>query len=216
MHRRAIVNETGEVLKKMGLCKIGQIASVPMRDLERLMKDTGARLWRLSQGIDDRPVEPSEGCKSIGHEITFEKDTADFDQIHAALLELTEKTARRMRIENVRARTVTVKFRKDDFSTFTRQATLGEMVDTVEKIFPVALKLLKGLLREGHCVRLVGVSVNNLQLNSDPDSGVQLDLFNQSSRKERKLAEVVDDISRRFGSRVITRATLIPKSRRHG
>jgi nucleotidyltransferase/DNA polymerase involved in DNA repair len=201
--------KTGEVLKKMGLQKIGQIAAVPLCDLERLLGETGARLWRLSQGIDDRPVEHAEGRKSIGHEITFEKDTADFDLIHAALLELTEKTARRMRVEKVRARTVAVKFRKEDFSTFTRQTTLGEPADTVEKIFPAALNLMKGLFRKGGRVRLIGVSVSNLQADSAPGSGAQRNLFSQTSPKEKKLAEAVDDISRRFGGSAITRATLI-------
>ena len=116
-----------------------------------------------------------------------------------------------MRIEKVRARTVMVKFRKEDFSTFTRQATLGETVDTVEKIFPVALKLLKELFRKGARVRLIGVHASNLQTSSASGSGVQLDLFNQISRKEQKLAKAVDDISRRFGGQAITRATLILK-----
>ena len=202
--------KTGEILKKIGLQKIGQIAAVPQRDLERLLGDAGARLWRLSHGIDDRPVEQTEGRKSIGHEITFEKDTADFAVIHAALLELTEKTARRMRLEKARGRTVTVKFRKEDFSTFTRRTTLGETVDTVEKIFPVALELMKKLFREGTRVRLIGVSVSNFQTNAD-GGGVQLDLFRPDSGKEQKLAEAVDDIARRFGGRAITRATLISK-----
>jgi DNA polymerase-4 len=203
--------KTGEILKKIGLQTIGRIADVPQRDLERLLGDTGAHLWRLSQGIDDRPVEPAEGRKSIGHEMTFEKDTADFKLIYAALLELTEKTARRMRIEKARARTVTVKFRKEDFSTFTRQTTLAETVDTVEKIFPVALELMKKLFGGGTRVRLIGVSLSNFQTNSAADGRVQLDLFRPVSRKEQKLAEAVDDIARRFGGRAITRATLISK-----
>jgi nucleotidyltransferase/DNA polymerase involved in DNA repair len=205
--------KTGEILKKMGLRQIGQIAAVPPRDLEMLLGDTGARLSRLSQGIDDRPVEPAEGRKSIGHEITFEEDTSDFDKIHAALLELTEKTARRMRLEKVRGGTVSVKFRREDFSTFTRQKKLGETVDTVEKIFPVALELIKGLFNEGakgERVRLIGVYASGLQPDSAPVHSAQLDLFEKTPRKERKLAEAVDDISRRFGGRAITRATLIP------
>jgi len=201
--------KTGEVLKKIGLQNIGQIPAVAPHDLERLLGETGLRLWRLSQGIDDRPVEPAEGRKSIGHEITFEKDTADFDLIHASLLALTEKTARRMRLEKTRGRTVTVKFRKEDFSTFTRRTTIGETVDTVEKIFPVALDLMKGLFQKGARVRLIGVSVSNLQVDSTSRDDAQLDLFRQSSHKEQKLAEAVDDIARRFGDRSITRATLV-------
>jgi len=198
--------KTELALKKMGIQTIGQIAAVPLRDLERSMGDAGAQLWRLSQGIDDRPVEAAWERKSIGHEITFEKDTADFDLIRAALLELTEKTVRRMRLEKVRARTVMVKFREQDFSTFTRQTTLGETADTSEKIFPVALNLMKGLFRKGVYVRLIGVAASNLQ---NAGNGAQLELFRHTSQKERKLAEAVDDIARRFGGQAITRATLI-------
>ena len=199
--------KTEQALKKIGIQTIGQIANVPLRDLERILGDTGSQLWRLSQGIDDRPVETTWERKSIGHEITFENDTADFETIRAALLELAEKTARRMRLEKVRARTVTVKFREEDFSTFTRRKTLAEAVDTAEKIFPVALDLMKGLFRKGVCVRLVGVAASNLLTNSG--NGAQLDLFRRDSQKEQKLSEAVDDIARRFGDRSITRAALI-------
>ena len=198
--------KTEQMLKKMGIQTIGQIAAVPLRDLERIMGDAGAQLWRLSQGIDDRPIDTLWERKSIGHEITFENDTADFIQIRAALLEMTEKTVRRMRLEKVRARTVAVKFREEDFSTFTRRKTLGEAVDTSEKIFPVALNLMKGLFREGVRVRLIGVAASNLQ---NADSGAQLELFKQTTQKEQKLAEAVDDIARRFGDQAITRAALI-------
>jgi DNA polymerase-4 len=203
--------KTEQALKKMGIQTIGQIADVPSHDLERILGDTGAQLWRLSQGIDDRPVETAWERKSIGHETTFEKDTADFEVIRAALLELTEKTARRMRLEKVRARTVAVKFREEDFSTFTRRTTLGEAVDTSEKIFPVALDLMKGLFRKGVRVRLIGVAASNLQANAGNNG--QLELFRQTSQKEQKLAKTVDDIARRFGDRAITRAALISPKR---
>ena len=203
--------KTEAVLKKIGLRTVGQIAAMPMRDLERLLGESGVQLWRLAQGIDDRPVQAVVGCKSIGHEITFEKDTADFTLLHATLLGLTEKTVRRMRLEGVRGRTVTVKLREEDFSTFTRRMTLDEAVDVSGKIFPVALKLMQGLLRKGKRVRLIGISMSNLETAGAPTTGAQLDLFSQPSPKDRKLAAAIDDISRRFGAHTITRATLIPK-----
>jgi len=201
--------KTEQALKKIGIQTIGQIADVPLRDLERILGDTGSQLWRLSQGIDDRPVETIYERKSIGHEMTFENDTADFDLIRAALLEMTEKTSRRMRLEKVRARTVTVKLRYEDFSTLTRRTTFGEAIDTSESIFPVALDLIKGLFQKGMRVRLIGVAASNLLTNSG--NGAQLDLFRQISQKEQKLAKAVDDVARRFGGQAITRATLIPK-----
>jgi len=200
--------KTEASLKRIGLERIGQIADMPLKKLSSLLGDTGAHLWQLAQGIDDRPVISEEGQKSIGHENTFEKDTADFALLHATLLALTEKVAHRLRMEEVRARTVVVKFRESDFSTFTRRTTLNEPADTSEQIFPAALKLLKGLVRDGVYVRLIGVSAGNLETKTGGD---QLQLFNQDSPKDRKLATAIDAISHRFGGRAITRATLIEK-----
>jgi len=170
----------------------------------------GVHLWHLAQGLDDRPVLPEEGYKSIGHEITFEQDTADLEVLHKALLDLTEKVAQRLRMNEARARTIAVKFREADFSTFTRRISLTSSVDTAEKIFPLARKLLKSLVRNGVSVRLIGVYAGNLETETD---GKQMSLFNQVSQKDQKLAEAVDDITQRFGGSAITRAALVPKKR---
>jgi DNA polymerase-4 len=198
--------KTEACLKKIGLERIGQIAAMPVKDLVAQLGDHGAHLSQLAQGMDDRPVVAEEGCKSIGHEFTFEHDTADFNLLHSTLLDLSGKVAHRLRMQGMSARTVAIKFRESDFSTFTRRVTLGEPVDTSEKIFPAALKLMKNLIREDVRVRLIGVSASNLETNAGKS---QMSLFNQASPKDRKLAAAMDDIAQRFGSHSITRATLI-------
>jgi DNA polymerase-4 len=184
------------------------MAEMPHSDLVARLGKSGAHLWQLAQGIDDRPVLADEGFKSIGHEFTFERDTGDAALLAATLLELTEKVAHRLRAQGARARTIAIKFREADFSTFTRRATLSAPVDTAEKIYPVALKLLKSLRREGVLVRLIGVHAGNLELQA---GGKQEFLFNQTTQKDRKLANALDDITQRFGNHAITRATLVTK-----
>ena len=200
--------KTETSLKRIGLERIGQIAAMPVKVLVAQLGDHGVHLSQLAQGIDDRPVVAAEGCKSIGHEFTFDQDTADFNLLHSTLLDLCGKVAYRLRMEGLSARTVAIKFRESDFSTFTRRVTLGEPVDTSEKIFPEALKLLKNLFREGVGVRLIGVSTSNLEAKAGKS---QMSLFNQPSPKDRKLAAAMDDITQRFGNRAITRATLVKK-----
>ena len=170
------------------------------------MGKSGAHLWQLAQGIDDRPVIPEEGFKSIGHEITFEKDTSDLQLLDATLLELTEKVAHRLRMQGARARTIALKFREADFSTFTRRTTLSDPVDTTEKIFPAAQKLMKSLIRKGVLVRLIGVYAGNLETGA---GGRQMLLLDQVPQKDRKLAAAMDDITERFGDQAITRAALV-------
>jgi len=193
-------------LKSMGLDRIGQLADMEFSELSSRLGKIGSHLWQLSRGIDDRDVVPEDGFKSIGHEITFESDTADQALLDRMLLDLSERVARRLRAQGARARTVAMKFREADFSTFTRRITLNESVDTSEKIYPVARKLMKSLMHEGILVRLIGVYASNLEFGTEAK---QMSLFEPASQKDRKLAAALDDIAQRFGDRAITRATLV-------
>jgi DNA polymerase IV len=202
--------KTEAALKKIGLERIGQIAALPHSEMMNKMGKSGAHLWQLANGIDDRPVESGEGCKSIGHEITFDTDTGDWAVLERTLLDLTEKVAQRLRSNGVRSRTIAIKFRESDFSTSTRRITLNDPMDTSEKIFPAALKLLGNLFREGSLVRLIGVYASNLEAGLGEK---QMSLFGQAPAKDRKLAAALDDISRRFGGQAITRAALVSKKK---
>jgi DNA polymerase-4 len=200
--------KTGEHLKKIGLERIGQIARMPQSALISCLGRSGAHLWQLAGGIDDRPVLPGEGFKSISHEITFESDTADAALIHRTLLALTEKAAHRLRANGVRARTITVKLREADFSTYTRRISLNAPADTAEQIFPVAAELIKSMVRPDALIRLIGVYAGNLE---ETAGAGQMPLFRAAAQKDRKLAAAMDDIAERFGDRAVTRAALVPK-----
>ncbi len=193
-------------LKGLGFERIGQLAALPRGDLARRLGKTGEHLWELANGLDDRWVSPEEGYKSIGHETTFERDTSDIDLLHDTLLELSEKVAHRLRLHRAQARTIAVKFREADFTTCTRRKTLNAPADTSEKIFPIAWKLLRPLVRKGILVRLIGVYATSLAAERTG----QLPLFEPGAANDRRLASALDSITRRYGNRAITRAALIP------
>ena len=198
--------KTEAMLAGMGVQRVGEIAAFDRAVLIQRFGKGGDHLWQLAHGIDDRPVLPEEGYKSIGHETTFERDTSDIQLLHDTLLELTEKMTRRLRANGARGRTITVKLREADFSTVTRRETLPKAYDTTEKVFPVAWKLLQLLLRPGRLVRLIGVTASNLA--SGEEEG-QLELFAPAPGKERSLAKALDSIARRYGDDAITRAALV-------
>lgn len=198
--------KTEAYLRKSGIERIGQLADMPHRDLAARLGKSGAHLWQLAQGIDDRPVVPEEGYKSIGHEITFERDTADVNLVNRTLLDLAERVAKRLRHHKAQARTVAIKFRKKDFSTYTRRITLNKPVDTAEKIFPIAQKLMQSLTNGEDLVRLIGIYACNLETAIGRK---QLSLFDREPQKDQKLAAALDDIIHRFGERAVTRAVLV-------
>jgi nucleotidyltransferase/DNA polymerase involved in DNA repair len=202
--------KTEALLLEQGISRIGHLLEIGSDELtRRIGPGHTEHLCQLARGIDDRPVSPEEGYKSIGHETTFEVDTIDPKFLHDTVLALSERVAQRLRSNLVRARTITLKFREADFSTYTRRVTLGDAVDTADRIFPVAQRLLQSLVRERVAVRLVGVYGSNLVSEKEG----QLGLFASKRSKDRELAAAVDDISRRFGDGAITRAALVPRKK---
>jgi len=198
--------KTESYLKSLGLDRIGQLAELPANNCVARMGSAGRQLLQLARGQDDRSVVPEEGIQSIGHELTFDRDTTDRELIKKTLLDLTERVTQRLRKNRVFARTIAIKFREADFTTRSRRTTLDHPADTTEVIYPVASRLMAPLVREGVAVRLIGVYAGSLQMQ---DSAKQISLFDSSAGKDRQLAEAMDAIVRRFGNNSIKRAALV-------
>ena len=102
---------------------------------------------------------------------------------------------------------MTVKIRRDDFRTYTRQQALEPPTQDTAVVAATAQRLLLGWLRTqpDAAVRLLGVGVGDLQ------SLRQADLFSTAPPKESRLDCTIDGIRDRFGSGVLTRASLLPR-----
>ena len=160
-------------LLALGVTTVGELAAVPPDALERYLGTAAGRhLSELARGIDDRPVEPEQEAKSIGHEETFTSDLWDQDDLHRRLHRMVDASATALRKAERGARTVTVKLRFGDFTQITRSHTLDGPVDATPAIAAVAGALLDGVdVTKG--VRLLGVSLSGL---ADPGAGTQLRL----------------------------------------
>jgi nucleotidyltransferase/DNA polymerase involved in DNA repair len=133
-----------EVLARLGVATIGDLARLDPSRLEHRLGTHGHDLLRLAQGIDDRPVVADrEAAKSIGHETTFDVDTADLPRLRQTVLDLSDSVAARLRAHGVRGRTVTLKYRDEDFATITRAETMPTPTDAGNRIFEVAWRLFE-------------------------------------------------------------------------
>ncbi len=193
---------TAAVLAEYGVRTIGDLAALPADLVIRRFGKHGASLIERARGIDADPVHDGDPAKSVGHEHTFEVDTADRETLERTLLAMADGVAGRLRSAGVRAGTVTVKIRDTSFRTITRQRTLSEPTDMTEPIFRVALELARPEFR-GIRVRLLGVSASNLGERE------QLSMFSEDEPKRRRAIEAADAVRRRFGGDSMTRARLI-------
>jgi len=122
------------------------------------------------------------------------------------LLGLVDRVTRRMRAAHRIGRTVTLRFRFDDFTRATRSFTLDEPTAETQEILDVARGLLAAEARliERRGLTLVGVAVSNLT----DDTPVQLPLpFERRGELELDLA--IDEIRTRFGLDAVKRAVLL-------
>jgi DNA polymerase-4 len=195
--------KTGAVLAEHGVATIGDLAGLDPAALGRgLGSHASTLVWRAHGHDADRVVGEGEPAKSIGHEHTFDQDTADAELIERTLLAMADGVAGRLRSSNALAATVTVKVRDSAFRTVTRQRTLPRPTDLTEPIFEAALTLARPEVR-GKRIRLVGVTASGLQ------RGAQLGLFEAEADRRHRLAEASDTLRRRFGQRAVTRARLL-------
>jgi DNA polymerase-4 len=198
--------KTVEVLARMGIRTVADVAATPPASLKKSLGASGEHVYRLSWGIDPRPVTPVRLEKSIGAEETFAVDTADDVLLHRELLRLSHRTAERLRSAGMVARTISLKLRYADFSTITRSRTVHAPVDSAQLIYAVTVQLLESLGTRPMTVRLVGVRAE--QLEDAAHTSLQLSLDRRDDNW-RAAEQVLDRVARKFGSKSVLPARLL-------
>jgi DNA polymerase-4 len=211
-----------EKLFGVGQKSLPGVHAAGIRTFGDLRRANEATLWRAfgkhgktmrdrAAGIDDRAVEPEREEKSISAEETFATDLRGAALLTVQLLHLADRTAARLRAHELTAGRVSVKIRRADFTTYTRQRAVAPPTQDTAVIAAAARRLLEGWLAEqpNAAVRLLGVGVGDLQILH------QADLFAPASAappKGSRLDTAIDDIRDRFGTSMLTRASLLPPS----
>jgi DNA polymerase-4 len=199
---------TEEVLKGMGVLKVGQLAVFPVEKIEKRLGKFGLELIALARGEDDRPVSPESEAKSISQEETFTPDLEHLEQMKKVLLEQAEQVGWELRKQKLRGSTITVKVRYPDFTLATRSQTLSSPTDQGIEIYRTALKLLSRTEALRRRARLLGVGISHLIHRDAPE---QYLLFDSGGQKAERSIQAMDRIWERFGPRAIKRASLLDK-----
>ena len=196
-----------ESLLRLGVHTIGDLARTGTAALERRLGTHAGFLQELARGLDDRPVAAAaEAARSIGHEHTIDVDTADRETLRRTLLEISDAVARRVREHDMKARTITLKYRDERFNTVTRAHTVAEATDSGDAFFAVAWRLFEGV-HGARRVRLLGIYASGFGPS-------QMALFTPGASVERdRMRDAVDE---RFGEGALTRASLLPRPASRG
>jgi len=194
-------------LHDRGIRRIADLRKQSRTDLEGLFGRTGSQLFRLARGEDDRPVIPELRAKSIGAEETFAADLSSPVELGRQLLALVERAGGRLRRKRLCCGQMMVKVKFANFRSLTRSITLSQPTDRSEVLWSQAQELLARTDAAAVPVRLLGVSLGQLQPADQVD---QADLFNVAEvERQRALDQAVDSLRERFGSAGVQRASLL-------
>lgn len=177
-------------------CRIGELRKLSFSQLERAFGKVGGKLYNLCRGIDRSPVITEKEIKSISSETTFPYDISKREVLERTLYQLSAKVAKRLRNEDLWARSIQIKVRFSNFTTITRSRTYEETTNFVESVWRRAKELLeKKVNLSSRKIRLIGVAAFNLTDKK------QMELVPQD--KLEKLEKVTEEIEKKFGPRGI-------------
>lgn len=202
----------GKVMEKslhdLGISTVGDLSKLDAAFLEECFGKWGLALSGKAQGLDaggwfDEEIGAATDPKSISHEHTFSRDTADLDQLQSTLARLCEMVGRRLREHRLYARTVQLKLRYADFSTITRAHSLARPTQLDNEIHDEVLALFRKNWRPGAAVRLLGVHASSLD-KAEP----QLEFLELGdSHKWQQVLSAADRLRDKFGETVVSLAS---------
>ncbi len=201
----------GERVEAAGLATLGQLRAASDAVLWPIFGRDSQRMRERAAGIDERPVLAEWDEKSISAEETFDADMGDPAWLRGEVLRLADRAGARMRAQSLAAGCVTVKIRRGDFVTFTRQRRFEPATTDSRTLAKIAADLLAAWLAEqsGAKLRLLGVGLSHLH------AADQMDLFATAagSPAATPLDATVDRIRERFGNLAVRRGSNLPEAR---
>ncbi len=158
---------TAEKMNKMNIFTGLDLRQYDENFLTKHFGKAGKYYYNIARAIDHRPVNTERIRKSVGSENTFWRDLETRVELEAGLKPIIEDVWKYCERTQVYGRTVHLKVKFKDFQIITRsRTTLSPIVDSTffEKI---SYDLLEQLYPIPKGVRLLGISLSNLELGDD-------------------------------------------------
>ncbi len=154
---------TAERMHKMGIRNGADLKKLNEIEIAQRFGKAGRHYFKIVRAEDDRAVIPNRVRKSIGAERTFSEDIASTEEMKSRLVSIAEIVFAHLQKNDNFGRTVTLKVKTPAFKIISRSKTFGGEVRTLDALRDAAFDLLDGSREEFEAVRLLGISVSNLE-----------------------------------------------------
>lgn len=164
----------------------------------RLLGKHGHWLAQLSQGIDNRKVEPysPQNTKSISRELTFQEDVTNEVLLKDVLFLLSLCVENRANRYELYGKGVTLKLTFSDMKNITRSKIVPSCESAIE-IYNEAVQLFD--LVHKRPIRLIGVGIYNLSAEYEKQLSFDDYLTDTESVNRARLKEKFIELNKRYG-----------------
>jgi DNA polymerase-4 len=155
--------KTAEKLYKMNIGVVEDLYKLSKREIIFILGENyGLEIYNKIRGIDCRKIKTKYERKSIGVERTLRENLSDRNKIWSKLEECTIEVEEILKKKNLSAKTITIKYKYEDFENQTRSRTLPCGLAEEKEILNAVKRIFEQINFEKR-VRLLGVSVSNLE-----------------------------------------------------
>lgn len=200
-----------EVLKKLEIRTIGDLANTNPSILELHLKSHGKMLWNFANGIDASKVQAEETkAKGIGNSTTISHDVTTSQEAEKVFLMLAESVGGRLRKSGKKAGMLSVEIKYFNFQKVSHQKQLFKPTNSDQIIYENACELFHELWNK-EPIRLLGIRTSKLIDETEPE---QLSIFDiqiekPKDEKHKKLDKALDEIKRKFGEDAVKRGVFL-------
>lgn len=204
-----------EVLHKLEIRTIGELAKADPYLLELHLKSHGRTLWEFANGKGgSKVIREHVENKGIGNSTTLSKDVMTEERAKEVLLMLAETVGGRLRKEQQKANMVSVEIKYSTFQSVSHQKQIVRATNADQVIYETACELFRELWN-GEPIRLLGIRTSKLVSDDAPE---QMSIFDfqyeevsdkVKEEKHQKLDKALDEIRKKFGDEAIKRGTFL-------
>ncbi|KAK3929278.1 DNA repair protein Rev1 [Frankliniella fusca] len=178
-------------LQAMGIFTCGDLQNLTKADLAELGDKTGAHLYKLCRGLDDRPLNFDHQRKSVSAEVNYGIRFKTEQEVDSFVHQLSVEVQTRLAEAKVKGCCITLKLliRAKDAPTetakfmghgvcdsITRSSTLSRPVGDAIAIAGEVLLMMKKLNFNANDLRGIGIQISRLESTNSASSGA-LDKF---------------------------------------
>lgn len=197
-----------EVLQKLEIHTIGELAVMDPRLLELHLKSHGRKLWEFANGVGNDVVESEPGeAKGIGNSTTLSQDAVTKEEASAVLRKLASSVGRRLRKAGQKAKMLSVEIKYYNFESASHQKQLDKAANRDEDIYQEAVLLFQELW-DGSPIRLLGIRSAKLVEENEPEQLTIFDpLFQPDPKREKKqkINHALEKVRAKYGEGIVTR-----------